>query len=362
MGEISGSTIEKIRIVLSDVPNTDHAISIFEAMKHGYNYLSNKEKYPDVDISKNIAIIPGTYRDAKEYTEKDKNVEMIVRSYTGVKWCVEDAKTLYPRVQTFMPLGSNNYIELNWFSDPNPPIIVICGAGDNEGRNNTAYGNGLEFWDGDWSYSDPGQDISSYANGWIAGKFLRFKDEIRKIYDSKQLEYTEDELWWHTRYICRYMARRNEPNRPKGEDGNPVMWHKENGYGYISPDWVAVYLENHMNREIPEDPYIKETLLGEIGELTATSHGIVRLILEKVNNAETYVINKNGNMLTKLSGASLNLTYEDVLSDYGQYIYEYYAFGKDGQTLMSNKIVVKYINGMQPKIVPYEEETNKTDV
>lgn len=145
----------------------------------------------------------------------------LVRSLTGLNSYISTAQNLYPNTQVFMPLGSNSDIEIT-----NPSYIsciITTGAGDID--NDTAYGNGLEFWDDDLD-GNVNIDSSSFANGVVAGKILYIKETLNCT-------------WWEARYRARMTASNN---------GN---WNKYSGYGkidkYAAVNWIGV---------IPEDPYL----------------------------------------------------------------------------------------------------------
>lgn len=188
--------------------------------------------YPEYQ-EENIINIP-SYNEAKAYCASHQEVEAFIRSTTGVQSYVNDALSLYPRVLFFFPLGSNDFIHLNIFSQEEPPVIVTCGAGDEEGRNNTGYGNGLEFWDYDINQTqEPTPDQSSFSNGIILGKLLKIKHSLNCS-------------WWEARWRARITADRNEPNRLTGP------WDLYNGYGRINVE-RAINFKGY----VPPDPYIQ---------------------------------------------------------------------------------------------------------
>lgn len=191
--------------------------------------------YPELQESSIINII--NYNEAKYYASTNQQVEAFIRSTTGVSGYVNDAKQLYPRVLYFFPLGSNNFEELQFFSQEEPPVIVTCGAGDEEGRNNTGYGKGLEFWDWDLQQTqEPSADQSSFANGIILGKLLKIK-------------HTLNCNWWEARWRARITADRTEPNR------ETYPWDLRNGYGRINVD-RAIEFKGY----IPPDPYLESSV------------------------------------------------------------------------------------------------------
>jgi hypothetical protein len=337
---------KKMRIIVNDYPGTEHADGVRQAIIYGYNATYDKNSYPDVDMSSEVAVVSGAFQDVVNYAKTDKNIIAIARSMSGIKYCIESAKLVYPRVQSFIPMGSNVYYEMKIFTDPEPPLIATCGCGDDENRNNTAYGNGLEFWDTDWCW-EGGTDASSYANGWVCGKIWRIYDELRKIYGNNA-------TWWWARWLAREFAWREESNRPKDEFGNPVKWCKENGYGHINLDESL----RHMQLTPPIDPYMALVELGPIGKVTGTPMGAVKIKLEPVKNAIQYNIIKNGSIL-KMIKAGEPLEYTDVLTIYGTYYYSYYAVGATGQTVESSKIRVLYTKGNHPSIIYLRQEQIK---
>jgi len=333
-----------MRIILSDIPGTEHAEGVRAAIIYGYNALENKGKYPDVDISNDIVVMGGSWDMAVDYAKTDPNVVAIARSTSGIKYFVSKSKEVYPRVQGFVPMGSNTYYEMKIFADPEPPIIVTCGCGDDENRNNTAWGNGLEFWEMDWQWFG-GPDASSFSNGWICGKMLRLYDELIKIYGA-------DATWWHARALLRETCWREETNRPTDPDGNPVKWCKENGYGHPNLDLA---LDNILTFVVPPDPYLPQVLLGKVGKTHGIPMGAVKIKIDPVENAILYVILKNGTLLTKIKAGNI-LEYTDILDVYGNYYYSYYAMGSEGQTFESNRIRVVYTKGYHPRIISYDKQ------
>jgi len=335
-----------MRVIVNDIPGTEHAEGVRVAILYGYNALENKGKYPDIDISNDVVVMGGSWDNAVDYAKTDPNIVAIARSTSGIKYFINKAKEVYPRVQGFVPMGSNVYYEMKIFTDPEPPIIVTCGCGDDENRNNTAWGNGLEFWEMDWTWFG-GPDASSFSNGWITGKMLRLYDELKKI--------NPHATWWHARALLREFCWREEENRPKDADGNPVQWCKENGYGHPNLDLAL----DSMLTFVPEpDPYLPEVTLGNVGKAHGIPLGAVTIKLDPVENAVLYVILKNGQFLTKIKAGNI-LEYTDILDVYGNYYYSYYAEGSEGQTSESNRIRVIYAKGYHPRIISYEEHKIK---
>lgn len=209
-------------IIISDEYG-QHGLDIRTAINIGYGE----------DISSRIQIIP-YWSPAFAEARDNSNIIALIRSATGISGYINNATSIYPRVLTFVPMGSNSFTELNTFQNNEPPIIVTSGAGDvgYEDRNNTAYGKGLEFWDNDL-VQDASGDQSSFSNGIILGKLLKIKDTLNCT-------------WWEARYRARITADRTEPNRETS------MWDLRNGYGRIDVDAAIAYVGL-----IPADPYLE---------------------------------------------------------------------------------------------------------
>ena len=329
-----------MRVIVNDIPGTAHADGVRAAILAGYNCSEDKSKYPDVDISQDVVVMNGSFDDIVNYAKTDEKVVAIARSTSGIRNFVNSAQTIYPGVQSFIPMGSNAYVELKIFTDPAPPVIVTCGCGDDEDRNNTAWGNGLEFWDTDWLWVG-GSDASSFANGWVCGKILRIYDELLKVYGE------EEATWWWARSLARETAYRIESNRPKDEEGNPVKWHIMNGYGRIALDRA---LDNITIFKPEEDPYLIDFKVGPVGTTKCTPYGAVKVVIEPVDNAVLYEISRNNIVIKQIKAGDL-LEYTDILQAYGTYYYSYHAIGIYDRTAESNKIKAIYAIGDHPKII-----------
>lgn len=216
-----------IRIIISDEFG-QHGTDIRTSICNGYG--SN--------ISPSIKIVP--YFGSAYIVAKDTpSVIAFIRSTPGVEGYVSQLGSLYPRIQSFFPLGNDNFIQLNIFNSWHPPVVIPSGAGDfiatAQNRNNTAYGNGLEFWDRDLLVDDS-SDQSSFSNGYILGKLLRIKDTLNCD-------------WWEARYRARMTAYRLEPNR------QTHPWDLRNGYGRIDVNAAIAY-----SGIIEADPYLRNII------------------------------------------------------------------------------------------------------
>lgn len=177
-------------------------------------------EYPGLSASSQI--IPGQIDDAIMYAEGNPDVVAIIRSTVGLSWDIGKIAYLDERFGVFYPLGSNEIgVEITSPSFLYPRVIV-SGAGDEELQNNTAYGDGLCFWDWDTVF-DTAPDASSFSNARILGKMLKVKDEVGCS-------------WWEANWRCRVTADRVEPNRPSN-----TFWHKLNGFGRINTDAAIAY-------------------------------------------------------------------------------------------------------------------------
>jgi len=164
-----------MRILIADIPNTQHALDVKQSIIDGYGS----------DISSDIQIVSSNLQTTINAIEED--TVMIVHSYTGIVSKVNMSQEVYPNVLVFMPLGSNTFTQLNLFEETDPPVIVTCGAGDFEERNNTGYGNGLEFWDEDliWNDGDEQKSLAQTQLNELTEIEIPDGEETRKIWVRK---------------------------------------------------------------------------------------------------------------------------------------------------------------------------------
>jgi len=187
-------------ILIADTSGSQHSIDIITAIL---------EEYPSIDIE-----VVNSWDIAYSRSITDTDVTAIVRSATGLANNLQDISNISDRVCVFYTLGSNTPdYEISTPSSLYRNLITV-GAGDAENQNNTAYGDGLCFWDNDLADVHP-LDESSYSNGRICGKLLKIKDSLNCS-------------WWEAIWRARKTAIRNESNRP-----NNIFWHKYNGFGKI---------------------------------------------------------------------------------------------------------------------------------
>lgn len=193
-----------------------HGIYVLEALNQGYG--SSLTALTDI-TGKGI-----TYG---FQIAQDTGYELLIYSYQGAGNLVPTFTELYPDIQGFMPLGSNNFEELA--TPTSIPVMVTCGAGATE--NITGYGMGLEFFDNESIGS--GAIQSSLSTGIIAGKIMRIKD-------------TCNCTWWQARLRARITADRTLHTHPNGE-----YWNKYNGFGIINVANAIAY-----NGALIADPYL----------------------------------------------------------------------------------------------------------
>lgn len=212
-----------IRVIISDTIGSQHGLDIKAAISLGYG--SN--------IGEQISISDG-WMPALAEAQENQNIVALIQSTDGILFYVDNATAIYPRVQTFFPLGGNQnvFAEVFLFQTDEPPVIITSGAGDEEFRNNTSYGKGLEFWEQDLTTPFPADDQSSFSNGYVLGKLLKIKDTLNCT-------------WWEARYRARITAVRTEPNRVTSS------WDLRNGYGKINVNAAIAYIGL-----IPRDPYL----------------------------------------------------------------------------------------------------------
>jgi len=259
------------KVIISDSAWESHGVYIRNACKQGFaDARAAYESYLGMQIPPNVSPLLtdddfnniSDFNQAVEYCKTDSDVKILIRSTTGVASYVEKAKEIYPDVLTFFPLGSNTFENLTIFDDKEPPVIVITGAGDTENQNNTGWGNGLEFWDDDLDLGTP--DLSSYSNGYIAGKLF---------FISQAIMYTEDSerpRLWVARWRARITASRTEITRLAN------IWDSRNGYGKIDIVKAITY-----DGIIPFDPYLEpnifdlyNTLLNDYADLESENESL----------------------------------------------------------------------------------------
>jgi len=275
-----------MKIVISDEWWETHGIIIRDCCKQAYSSArSAMEISTGIQIPSHIyplltdddfICIPN-FNESVEYCKLHPEVKILIRSTSGVANFLSKAKEIYPDVLTFFPLGSNDFVNLTIFDSPEPPEIIVTGAGDTEGRNMTAWGNGLEFWDDDLDVG--ATDLSSFSNGVIAGKMLFLLSYFG----------AQGKTSWQCRYIARQTADRTEITRLSN------LWDPRNGYGKINVVAAIAY-----QGLIPLDPYLEYSTPEEVAELTdaiaelnATNNQLIADIEDLNAQIEALTITKN---------------------------------------------------------------------
>lgn len=241
-----------VEIVISDDAGSAHGESVRSAVVYGYNY---------PNISNKTAIYGGSYTTDVSIA-KTIRARLVVRSFSGVEFELVNSDSCYPSILSVWPLGSNSFVELTSLSSI--PVSVTCGAGTTQ--NDTAYGNGLEFW-------DENNGGSSGAAGIVAGKLLKIK-------------HSRGGSWWDARYSARATA------------SNGGTWDKFNGYGKINVAAAIAYAGS-----IPADPYANSNVeLGQINThiVSQTWHGAIQTYIRNVVSSVSNSIQMSGNPILRL--------------------------------------------------------------
>ncbi len=331
-----------IRIIVSDVALGDHANAVKTAIVHGYGWDSILNELT-IDISDQIEIKTGGLAADLAYASSISAIA-VVRSTVGYSSYENTALFYYPAIQTFMPLGSNTFAELITVSSS----IISCGAGDAENKNNTGYGDGLEFWDDDLDTATDA-DASSFSNGVVAGKVLKIKDTL-------------DCLWWEARYRARKTADRLEDNRPALTE-----WHKLNGYGKINVDNAIAFSDT-----IIADPFIvvpdpdpdpepdpePEPIEGGIIKMNSIETKVKLNELITVSEVQNYLDNSTTSLTSFLSSCInyVGKTFENYCQrSLRNYSITAYADGDYTDTLLVKNYPINSISGLAYKI--YSDST-----
>jgi len=208
------------RIVISDTVLTGHPEDIRTAILAEYSGITAGE----IEIKNDGFATDIAYADSV-------GAEAVVRSIVDLNSYIASALTYVPDIQTFFAFLSNAHSEQ--LLPSGIPNCVTVGAGVT--ANQTAYGNGLEFWDEDLDIVDPA--LSSFANGRVAGKLLKIKDTLTCS-------------WWEARYRARMTA------------SNAGVWDKYNGYGKIDVAAAIAYAGTVIsNPYYPESPTKRQQII-----------------------------------------------------------------------------------------------------
>jgi len=230
------------------------------------------------------------------------NYDFVVQSTGGAQSRKEIANFYYPNVTLFMPAGTNDHSFVYTTScSSNLYPIIICGTltGNNE-VNLTGYNT--EFIDVDPLY---GHLLSSYTNGFVAGKIAYIKDYFRC-----------------STFQARMIARATASKSDRFTDLN--------GYGVIN-----LFNATHTQVNIPYDNFSEMT----IGNISANRvNNIVSINIDSVTNANYYKIYRNEELI--YTGTDLN--YTELISPQGEFNYKYQAVNNKYQTNFSNVDKITY--------------------
>jgi len=285
-----------------------------------------KEAFDDTYLNDNAVVYNQRDEDLFEFGEAI-GIKAMIKSYTGLFSHIPLATQYYPSVPFFMPLGSNQNIELT-----NPStlsVIVSCGAGLTD-RNLTGYGNGLEFWDID-TYNVPTAE-SSFSTPIIAGKILN-------IMEARNCDF------WEARYVARITADRNEPNRPAN-----TIWHNLNGFGKINVANAIAY-----NGSVPPDPYLNN---GNV--MNPFRFNFVYLYMENIQQRlkERYTY-RDGNLYFKEKGKTYNVGDKaGSLNKKNGYVYVRFNGGKK----LLHRLIFAYFNNYMPKFIDHIDGNNSNNM
>lgn len=201
------------------------------------------------------------------------NYDLIIRSTSGLSTGLRLAPD-YPSVELVMPAGSNSYVQV-FFGDVITSPVVITGAG----ADSNLTGFKLEFFS-----IDPitGTNLSSFANGYIAGQLAFIANTLNCSFDS-----------------ARALARQ------KGSEGGELDMY--NGFGKVQPqniltDPLPVELTSFNAKIIGKTILLKWQTATEINnfgfEIERASSLTMPLPEEEKNNynwKKIGFINGNGN-------------------------------------------------------------------
>lgn len=230
------------------------------------------------------------------------NYDLIIRSTTGLSTGLRLAPN-YPSVELVMPAGSNTYTQV-FFGDVLTSPVVITGAG--EDSNQTGYK--LEFYS-----EDPitGTNLSSFANGYVAGQIAFIANTINVSFDS-------------ARTLARIKGTEN------GE------WDFYNGFGKVQPGLV---ITNPLPVELTS---FTAKLIGKsvlLSWQTSTEINNFGFDIERLNNnewAKIGFVNGNGN-----SNSTKNYSFiDDNIQSNGTVKYRLKQIDSDGQFEYSDVISI----------------------
>ncbi|MDT3695740.1 MAG: T9SS type A sorting domain-containing protein [Ignavibacterium sp.] len=155
------------KVIISGLGGS-HDSNVKTAFQIGYT------SYNSIPFPGEIILLQNNIQESFDYAIGN-DFDLIIRSTTGLSTGIRLAPN-YPTVRLVMPAGSNDHIQ-TFFGDVVSSPVVITGAGIDS--NQTAYK--LEFFS-----IDPitGTNLSSYANGYIAGQIAFISNTLDVSFDS----------------------------------------------------------------------------------------------------------------------------------------------------------------------------------
>lgn len=226
----------------------------------------------------------------------NSNYSFVIQSTVGAYSNNSLSISYYPDVLLFMPAGSNSFEQVYSISTSanQYPIVITSAMTGNNQQNVTGFNT--EFLDIDPLY---GAKISSYANGYIAGKIAYIRDYLNcSLYEARMI----------ARLTASYTDNFSDVN----------------GYGRIN---IYNAINNYVS--IPDDPFAE---LSEIGALQATrNENNINISFDLVTNANGYKVYRNYEMI--YNGTNTNII--DTISPMGRLEYKYKAYNRKTETSYS---------------------------
>jgi hypothetical protein len=169
-GDSIGAVSSRFDVVVSGfIP--EHDEDVLQSFYEGYSSYNGTQFSGRTYIHSSTSILNSlSFASENDY-------ELVIRSYTGLLQAIDLADD-FPEIQIIMPSGSNSFIESYSGDIINCPVIVT-GAGIE--HNLTGYT--LEFF----SIDPIGNNLSSFANGYIAGQLAFLADFLGLSYEEARM-------------------------------------------------------------------------------------------------------------------------------------------------------------------------------
>lgn len=273
----------------------EHDNDVKESFIRGYN--ANGARYGG-----HIDIISFTNLDNAMFHASTNNYQYVIYSAVGLSSLTGTINNYYPNVICFIPTGNNSHIKVfNQSILDNNFSAVVTGCANNLGNNVTGYN--VEFIDKDPISSN---HLSSYSNGYIAGKMAYIKD----WYNCSD---------WEARYIARQTASRSN------------NFTDEDGFGIIN---LNAAINTYV--DIQQDQILN---LNEVGNIEVTRNkNYININADRVENATNYKIYRNDELIYNGS----NNIYTDTITPTGEFIYKYKAYNSKEETNFSKSKKIVY--------------------